>query len=100
MQLKYGPWAIWFSLLVCVASGAQSPNASVQQMLRAGETALDAGDYARAAGIFERARQTAPENLAANRGLVLSYLQMGRMRETIQLGVQAGRAWPQLAVRT
>ena len=39
---------------------AQSPNATVQPLLRSGQAALDAGDYARAARDFERARQIAP----------------------------------------
>ncbi len=50
---------------------------------------------ARAAASFERARQIAPENLPANRGLVLSFLQMGRLREAIQIGREAVTRWPQ-----
>ncbi len=81
------------SWLLATAWG-QSPNTDVQQLLRSGQTALDAGDYARAAHDFEQARQKAPENLAANRGLVLSFLQMGRLRDAIQLGSDAVARWP------
>ena len=63
-------------------------------MLRSGKAALDADDYARAASDFERARQVAPESLEANRGLVLSYLQLGRLRAAIQLGSEAVTRWP------
>ncbi len=95
-RLKFRRLAIWLCLLwlTGITGWAQSPNASVQQLLRSGQTALDADDYAGAAHDFERARQIAPENLEANRGLVLSYLQMGRLREAIQLGSDAVARWP------
>ena len=95
-RLKFRRLAIWLCLLwlICITGWAQSPNASVQQLLRSGQTALGADDYASAAHDFERARQIAPENLEANRGLVLSYLQMGRLREAIQLGSDAVARWP------
>src|SRR5882724_11984816 len=79
-------------LAACIIARAQSP--SVQALLQSGEAALEVDDYARAATSFERARQVAPDNLPANRGLVLSYLQLGRLNEAAQLGEQAVARWP------
>jgi len=76
----------------CNASWAQSPEVQIQ--LRSGQAALDADDYARAAASFERARQIAPDNLAANRGLVLSYLQLGRLSEAMHIGEESVARWP------
>jgi protein O-GlcNAc transferase len=95
-RLKSGRLAIWLCLLwlMGMTGWAQSPNASIQQLLRSGQRALRADDYASAARDFERARQIAPDNLEANRGLVLSYLQRGQLREAIQLGIDAITRWP------
>ncbi len=79
-------------LLAACAAWAQSPN--LQTLLRSGQAALDSDDYARAATAFERARQVAPDNLQANRGLVVSYLQLGRLNEATQLGKEAAIRWP------
>ena len=79
-------------LLAACAAWAQSPN--LQTLLRSGQAALDSDDYARAATAFERARQAAPDNLQANRGLVVSYLQLGRLNEATQLGKEAAIRWP------
>jgi len=40
------------------------------------------------------ARQIAPDNLQANRGLVLSFLQLGRLTEAEQIGEEAVARWP------
>src|SRR5437868_3776809 len=79
-------------LAACTATWAQSP--TVQALLQSGQAALDADDYARAAACFERARQVAPDNLQANRGLLLSYLQGGRPAEAAQIGQAAVARWP------
>ena len=66
----------------------------VQQILRNAQSAMDQGDYARAVGEYEKAVQLAPDNLAANRGLVLSNLQAGRLREAAHAGSAATERWP------
>ena len=62
-----------------------------QQLLRSGQTALGADDYPPAPPDFERARQIAPDNLEANRGLVLSYLQLGRLTRSHPIGQRSRR---------
>ncbi|MGA8313884.1 MAG: tetratricopeptide repeat protein, partial [Terriglobales bacterium] len=79
-------------LAACTAAWPQSPN--LQPLLRSGQAALDADDYARAAASFERARQIAPDNLQASRGLVLSYLQLGRLSEAARIGEESVARWP------
>ncbi len=66
----------------CCATWGQSP--TVQALLRSGQAALDADNYARAAASFERARQIMPDSLQANRGLVRSYLQLNRLIRVLQ----------------
>jgi hypothetical protein len=66
----------------------------MQVLLRDGQAALDRGYVERAVQDFEQARQLAPENLHANRGLLLSYLQAGRLNEAAQLGVRRSRIGP------
>jgi Flp pilus assembly protein TadD len=94
---KYRQFAISLALPClltgCIATWAQSP--TVQELLRSGQAALDADDYPRAAASFEHARQIAPDNLPANRGLVLSLLQLGRLTEATQIGREAVARWPQ-----
>ena len=79
-------------LATCTAAWPQSPN--IQALLRSGQAALDADDYARAAASFERVRQIAPDNLQASRGLVLSYLQLGRLSEAARIGEESVARWP------
>jgi tetratricopeptide (TPR) repeat protein len=73
---------------------SQSRAAEIQGLIKQGQAALDAGDYRNALPAFETARQLAPENLAANRGLVLSYVQVGRLPEAVELGAKAIMRWP------
>ncbi len=80
------------SLSAISASQALSPQA--QTLVRHGQAALDAGDFARAASDFEQARQLAPENLEVSRGLLLSYLQTGRLAEAVEIGRAAVARWP------
>jgi tetratricopeptide (TPR) repeat protein len=79
--------------LAVSASIAQAPN-HVTSLVREGQSALDAGDFDRATRSFEQARQLSPENLAVNRGLLLSYLQSARLAEAKSLGESAVSRWP------
>ena len=92
MRPNYRRLAVCLACLASSVSWAQSPG--VQELLRSGQAALDADDYSRAAASFERARQMSPENLPANRGLVLSFLQLGRLTEATQIGREAIARWP------
>jgi len=80
-------------LLALSLAAAQSSN--VQSLLRSGQAALDADQFDRATAEFEKARQLAPDNLEVNRGLVLSYLQTGRLAEAEAVGRTAVARWPQ-----
>ncbi len=93
MRPNYRRLAVCLALLAGTITSAQSP--TVQELLRSGRAALDADDYSRAAASFEQARQIAPDNLPANRGLVLSLLQLGRLTEATQIGREAVARWPQ-----
>src|SRR5437016_14413730 len=85
-----------FALLLALSAtelGAQS-GPSVQALVRDGQTAIASGDFSRAATDFEQARQLAPENLEANRGLLLSYLQGGQLARAVQVGRGSLVRWP------
>ena len=92
MRPNYRRLAVCLALLAGTMTWAQSPG--VQELLRSGQAALDADDYPRAEASVERARQIAPDNLPANRGLVLSLLQLGRLTEATQIGREAVARWP------
>jgi len=77
---------------ICVSACAQNP--SVASLIREGNGALDAGDLLRASRAFEQARQASPENLEANRGLLLSDLQLGQLAEAEKIGRDAVEHWP------
>src|SRR5256886_5240735 len=64
-------------------------SAQTADLLKEGQAALDRGDFEHAIQDFERVRQSAPQNLQANRGLLLSYLQAGRLNDAEQLGREA-----------
>jgi tetratricopeptide (TPR) repeat protein len=66
-------------------------------LLRQGQDALDAGDFDKAANEFEQARRIAPDSKEANRGLMLSYLQAGRLGEAEEIGLAAVARWPKAA---
>src|SRR5436190_22428814 len=97
---RQGDWVpgrlLVFILAVLFIPGAwaQSPSLEIQKLVREGQAALDAGDFGRAVNNFERAEQLAPENLEVNRGLLLSYLQAGRLGEAARIGEQATARWP------
>ncbi len=82
--------ALW--LILCPVALPQSQ--PLLALIREGQQALQADDFARAASYFERARQLAPENLEVNRGLLLSYLQLGRLDEAQSTGQAAVVRWP------
>src|SRR5207302_10287610 len=81
-------------VLALSAPVAQSQNQRIASLLREGQSALDAGDFAWATRVFEQARQLSPENPLVNRGLLLSYLQSGRLAEAKNLGEAAVSRWP------
>ncbi len=86
-------------IFLCGCNVVQAQSSSVPTLVQGGQAALDADDYALAAASFERARQIAPDNLQANRGLVLSYLQLGRLNQwAVQIGEAAVIRWPHDAV--
>ena len=65
---------------------AQDARAALQTLVRSAQSALEAGDLARAEADFERARAVAPDNLEANRGLLLTYLEAGKLDQAEELG--------------
>src|SRR5204863_7303896 len=84
-------------IFLCLWSGramSQSQMLGLDRLLRQGQAALDAGDFAAATSAFEQAQRAAPDNLAANRGLVLSYVQSGRLPDAVDLGTRAVVRWP------
>src|SRR5258708_25203609 len=84
-------------LLLCAflfGASAESQNRQLESLIREGQSALDAGELVRAAADFERATQMAPDNLEANRGLLISYLQANRLRDAENLGQSAIARWP------
>jgi tetratricopeptide (TPR) repeat protein len=86
-----------FSLMLALAFGvaAQSENESVTPLIRQGQSALDAGDFSRAATKFEQAWQVAPGNIEVNRGLLLSYLQEKHLEDAEKVGQSGVARWPQ-----
>src|ERR1700740_995675 len=58
---------------------AQSHVSQVQALVREGQPGLDKDDFARAVQDFEQARQLAADSLDVAHGLLLSYLQAGRL---------------------
>src|SRR5580704_10226317 len=83
---------VCFFLLESVLCRAQE---DAQILIRSGKAALEAGDLGHASADFEKARQLAPENLEANRGLLLTYLEAGRLREAEAIGTSSAARWPQ-----
>jgi len=91
------PSVLAFTAFLCLSSGwaaSQSRNSDLERLLKQGQAALDADDFTAAVSAYEQASQIAPENLAVNRGLVLSYLQSGRLPEAVALGTKAVARWP------
>lgn len=86
--------ATLIALLLFLCSVASPQNEPAAALIHEGQKALDAGDFTRAAGDFEQARQLDPENLEVNRGLLLSYLQLSRLDEAESIGRTAVARWP------
>jgi tetratricopeptide (TPR) repeat protein len=86
--------SLFLIFIGAIVAAAQSPDARVQVLVRSGQAALDAGDFARAASDFEQARRLSPEDLEVNRGLLLGYLQAGRLVEAAEIGRDAVARWP------
>ena len=89
--LLAGPF---LALLWTLSAAAWSQDRQPPSLIREGQEAIDAGDFVRAARAFERARQLAPNSQEVNRGLLLSYLQEGRLREAEEIGQAAVAQWP------
>src|SRR5579864_263797 len=81
-------------LTLALFARSQSGDQRVTAMIREGQSALDAGDFSRAVQEFENARQLAPENAEINRGLVLGYLQAGRLADAQKVAEFAVSRWP------
>jgi tetratricopeptide (TPR) repeat protein len=82
------------AITLVFADRAQSQNRQVESLIHDGHSDLDAGEFGRATSNFERATQMAPDNLEANRGLVLSYLQAKRLNDAENAGQSAIARWP------
>src|SRR5206468_8366058 len=67
---------------------------SSQELIKAGQSALDRDDFATAVAAFERAHQSSPDNVQAVRGLMLSYLQSGLPEKAVPLGTESISHWP------
>jgi tetratricopeptide (TPR) repeat protein len=87
---------VTLSLVLALAFSAvsQLENPPATSLIRDGQAALEAGDFAHAASDFEQALRMAPGNLEANRGLLLSYLQEKRLDDAETLGLSAVARWP------
>jgi tetratricopeptide (TPR) repeat protein len=77
-----------------VAALPQRTNSKLQTLIQNGQQALDAGNLAVALDAFQNAYQTAPENLEANRGLLLTYLEANQLPQAAALGKTATAHWP------
>jgi tetratricopeptide (TPR) repeat protein len=88
--------ALVLAALVCLETStfSQSQTSDLQRLLNHGRAASETGDYTTAVASFEAAYNLAPDNLAANRGLVLSYVQARRPAEAVQFGSTAVVRWP------
>jgi tetratricopeptide (TPR) repeat protein len=80
--------------LLALGGVALPQNERVADLVRQGQNAIDAGDFNRATLAFEQARQVAPDRKDVNRGLLLSYLQEGRLAEAENIGKTALARWP------
>src|SRR5258708_25790264 len=73
---------------------AQSGDQQIAQLIHRAQSALDAGDFSLAAQAFEHGLELSPENPEVNRGLVLSYLQAGRLADAQRAAQIAVARWP------
>jgi len=97
VRLGWGKGHILCGLLAIgfvFGASAQSQNRQLETLIEDGQRDLDAGDFGGAVASFERATQMAPDNLEANRGLLLSYLQAKRLRDAENAGQSAIVRWP------
>ena len=84
----------FLALLWALSPAAWSQDQQLPPLIREGQEAIDAGDFTRAAHAFERARQLAPDSKEVSGGLLLSYLQEGRLGEAEEIGQAAVARWP------
>jgi Flp pilus assembly protein TadD len=83
-----------FLLLSLLLNAAAQENKSLAALISEGQRALQAGDFTTSTADFERARRISAENLEIDRGLLLSYLQDGRLDDAETLGESAVARWP------
>src|SRR5512132_2942085 len=81
-------------ILSCFIALAQSISPEVRALIQSGNTALDGGDFQKATQQFEAARTLAPDNIDVSRGLLETYLQMGRPDLAVPVGAQAVQKAP------
>jgi tetratricopeptide (TPR) repeat protein len=92
--LRQFSFSLFLATALAFGAAAQSANQQVPALIHNGESALDRGNFAEAISDFQQAHEIAPESIAASRGLVLSYLQAGRLKEAQALGESASARWP------
>jgi tetratricopeptide (TPR) repeat protein len=80
--------------LIALCLCCQAQQRTLAELIRDGQQALQSDDFARAAEDFAQARQLAPENLEASRGLLLSDLQTGHFEDAATIGESAVAKWP------
>jgi tetratricopeptide (TPR) repeat protein len=80
--------------LLAAGIAASAQNERVADLVRQGQAAIQAEQFDRAAQAFEQARQISPERKDVSRGLLLSYLQIGRLAEAEHVGTAALGRWP------
>jgi hypothetical protein len=85
---------LFLFLTLAPGAGAQSGSQSITELVRQAQSSLDAGDFSRAAWNFEQALRLSPESPEVNRGLVLSYLQGGRLADAQRVAEIAVLRWP------
>ena len=89
--------AIRYGILVilsCSIALGQTMSPEVRALIQSGNSALDAGDFRKAAQQFEAARTLVPDNIDVSRGLLETYLQLGRSDLAIPIGAQAVQSAP------
>jgi tetratricopeptide (TPR) repeat protein len=85
---------VCLTVLLFAGAIASAQNERVADLVRQGQAAIQAEQFDRAAQAFEQARQIGPERKDVSRGLVLSYLQAGRLAEAEHVGAAALEHWP------
>ena len=88
------PVAAALAAVLVFAPVALAQGERLADLLRQGQAALQAEEFNRAARVFEQAQQISPNRKDVNRGLLLSYLQLGRLADAEAIGTAAVTRWP------